>query len=35
MRIFVIGDSHSVLLGPAIIYATRDLGWSLVGQVSK
>jgi len=34
-RVFVIGDSHSVLLGPAVVDAARGLGWSLVGKVSR
>lgn len=33
-RVFVIGDSHSVLLGPAVVDAARDLGWTLVGKIS-
>jgi len=33
-RVFVIGDSHSVLLGPAVVDAARGLGWTLAGKVS-
>jgi lysophospholipase L1-like esterase len=33
-RAFIIGDSHSVLLGPAVVDAARGLGWTLAGKVS-
>lgn len=35
-RVVVIGDSHSVLLGPAIVDAAHvTLGWALVGKISN
>jgi lysophospholipase L1-like esterase len=33
-RAFIIGDSHSVLLGPALIKAMSGSGWESAGQIS-
>lgn len=33
-RIFILGDSHSVLLGPAIVRAMGSSGWESAGQIS-
>lgn len=35
-RVVIIGDSHSVQLGPALVDAAHiDLGWTLVGKISN
>lgn len=34
-RIFILGDSHSVLLGPAIVRAMSSSDWALAGQISR
>ena len=34
-RTFVVGDSHSTVLGPLLLEAGRSLGWEPVGRVSN